>query len=148
LPKVAKHGMVYFIFLKYLRSLEEFRKNPCVQIPHKSPCANFQSLDIFKNSIFIRKEFFFNFQPIRPFWPRAAKPAKPTHQATPPLPLPPSLTKPAAPPPPPLAPPRCPYPTPWSDPNRRPLLNSAACLYSVVNPPSSLRVTGAFMAGY
>jgi hypothetical protein len=44
--------MSYFIFLKYLKSLEEFRKNPCVQIPHKSPWANFQSLGKFKNLIF------------------------------------------------------------------------------------------------
>jgi hypothetical protein len=29
--------MAYFIFLKYWRSLEEFRKNLCVQIPPKSP---------------------------------------------------------------------------------------------------------------
>jgi hypothetical protein len=58
--------MAYFIFLKYLRSLEEFRKNPHVKIPPKSPCANFQSLAIFKNSIFIRKGIFFRFRPIRP----------------------------------------------------------------------------------
>jgi hypothetical protein len=45
--------MAYFIFLKYLRRLEEFRKNPHVKIPPKSPCANFQSRGIFKNSIFI-----------------------------------------------------------------------------------------------
>jgi hypothetical protein len=31
-------------FLKSLKSLEEFRKNPHVKIPPKSPCANFQSL--------------------------------------------------------------------------------------------------------
>jgi hypothetical protein len=41
--------MAYFIFLKYLRSLEESRKNPHVKIPPKFPCANFQSLDKFKN---------------------------------------------------------------------------------------------------
>jgi hypothetical protein len=52
-----------------------------------------------------------------------------------PLPLPPSLTEPVAPPPPPLTPLRCPSPAPWSDPNGGPLLNSAVCLYSVVNPP-------------
>jgi hypothetical protein len=55
--------MSYFIFLKYLRSLEEFRKNSHVQIPPKSLCANFQSLGIFKNLIFIRKGMFFGFQP-------------------------------------------------------------------------------------
>jgi hypothetical protein len=43
--------MACFIFLKYLRSLEEFRKNPYVKIPPKSPCANFQSLCILKNKI-------------------------------------------------------------------------------------------------
>jgi hypothetical protein len=58
--------MAYFIFLKYLKSLEEFRKNPHVKITPKSPCANFQSLGIFKNSIFIRKGIFFRFRPIRP----------------------------------------------------------------------------------
>jgi hypothetical protein len=58
--------MAYFIFRKYLRSLEEFRKNPHVKIPPKSPCANFQSLGIFKNLIFIQKGIFFKFQPIRP----------------------------------------------------------------------------------
>jgi hypothetical protein len=30
--------MAYFIFQKSLRSLEEFRKYPDVQIPSKSPC--------------------------------------------------------------------------------------------------------------
>jgi hypothetical protein len=41
-------------------------KNPHVKIPPKSPCANFQSLGIFKNSIFIRKGIFLRFRPIRP----------------------------------------------------------------------------------
>jgi hypothetical protein len=44
--------MAYYIFLKSLRSLEEFRKNPHVKIPPKSPSTNFQSIDKFKNSIF------------------------------------------------------------------------------------------------
>jgi hypothetical protein len=35
-----------------LRSLEEFKKNPCVQIPPKSPCAHLQSLDNSKKSNF------------------------------------------------------------------------------------------------
>jgi hypothetical protein len=64
--------MPYFIFLKYLRSLEEFRKNPCVQIPPKSTCANIQSLGIFKNPIFIQKKNFpSTFGPISPAarWP-------------------------------------------------------------------------------
>jgi hypothetical protein len=47
--------MAYYIFLKSLTSLEEFRKNPHVKIPPKSPCANFYSLGIFKKSNFIRK---------------------------------------------------------------------------------------------
>jgi hypothetical protein len=50
--------MAYYIFLKSLRSLEEFRKNPHTQIPPKSPSTNFQSLDIIKNQIFIRKRIF------------------------------------------------------------------------------------------
>jgi hypothetical protein len=66
LPMVAYHGMAYFISLKYLDSLEDFRKNPHVKIPPKSPCANFQSRGIFKNSIFIRKGIFLRFWPIRP----------------------------------------------------------------------------------
>jgi hypothetical protein len=72
--------MTYFIFLKYLRNLEEFRKNPHVKIPPKSPCANFQSLGIFKKSNFIRKRIFLTFgptgpaasRPIRSFDPAAA----------------------------------------------------------------------------
>jgi hypothetical protein len=36
--------MAYYIFLKSLRSLEEFRKNPIVKIPLESSCANFQAL--------------------------------------------------------------------------------------------------------
>jgi hypothetical protein len=42
-----------------LRSLEEFRKNPHVKIPPKSPSTNFQSLGKFKNPILIRKFLFF-----------------------------------------------------------------------------------------
>jgi hypothetical protein len=139
--------MAYFIFLKYLRSLEEFRKNPCVQIPPKSSCANFQSLGIFKNSILSKKNFSSTFGSIGPvasrpiwlFWPRAAKQAEPAHQAAP-LPLPPYLTKLAAPPPPPLAPPHhgrrtTSLPRHGATPMDAPLFNSVACLYSVINPP-------------
>jgi hypothetical protein len=46
-----------------LRSLKEFRKNPHVKIPPKSPSTNFQSLGKFKNPIFIRKEFFLRIRP-------------------------------------------------------------------------------------
>jgi hypothetical protein len=55
--------MSYFIFLKYLDSLEDFRKNPHVKIPPKSPPTNFQSLGIFKNQIGIRKRIFPHFRP-------------------------------------------------------------------------------------
>jgi hypothetical protein len=64
--------MAYFIFLKSLRSLGEFRKNPHVKIPPKSPSANFQSLGIFKNQTLFGKEFSRHFQPIQPFGPAAA----------------------------------------------------------------------------
>jgi hypothetical protein len=50
--------MTYFIFLKYLRSLEKFRKNPHIKISPKSPPINFQSLGIFKNQNFIQKRIF------------------------------------------------------------------------------------------
>jgi hypothetical protein len=92
--------MAYFIFLKSLRSLEEFRKNPHVKIHPKSPCANFQSLDIFKNQILFGKEFslslsahpafrpslFFSFFywpifPPLPDWASASPPAQPTRTA-------------------------------------------------------------------
>jgi hypothetical protein len=68
--------MTYFIFLKSLRSLEEFRKNTHVKIPPKSPCANFQGLCIFKNSNFIQKSFFLQFRPIRPS-PEQPRPLRP-----------------------------------------------------------------------
>jgi hypothetical protein len=51
--------MAYFLFLKYMRSLEEFRKNPHVKIPPKSPCANFQSLGKLKKIHFLIQKFFF-----------------------------------------------------------------------------------------
>jgi hypothetical protein len=67
--------MSYYIFLKYLRSLEEFRKNPHVKIPPKSPSINFQILDKFKNPIFNSEILFFLFsarptlRPTRPLSP-------------------------------------------------------------------------------
>jgi hypothetical protein len=72
--------MAYYIFLKSLRSLEEFRKNPHVKIPPKSPSTNFQSLDKFKNPILIQKFFFLILarptprptQPLSPASPLAA----------------------------------------------------------------------------
>jgi hypothetical protein len=67
------HGMAYYIFLKSLRSLEEFRKNPHIKIPPKSSCANFQSLGIFKNQILFRNHFFLRFRP-SPEQPRPLRP--------------------------------------------------------------------------
>jgi hypothetical protein len=64
--------MAYYIFLKSLRSLEEFSKNPHVKIPPKSPSTNFQSLGKFKKSNFIRKEFFLRIRPTRPSLARAS----------------------------------------------------------------------------
>jgi hypothetical protein len=85
--------MAYFIFLKSLKSLEEFRKNPHIKIPPKSPYANLQSLGIFKNQILFGKEFspslsaqpFFlpaDF-PSPSYWASAFQPAQPTHTAQP-----------------------------------------------------------------
>jgi hypothetical protein len=70
-------------FLKYLRSLEEFRKNLHVKIPPKFPCANFQSLSKFKNPIFNSKIFLLHFQPGYPY--------RPTRPSTQPAPLAPLL---------------------------------------------------------
>jgi hypothetical protein len=50
---IAWHGILYFS--KILSSLEEFRKNPHVKIPPKSPSTNCQSLGKFKNPILIQK---------------------------------------------------------------------------------------------
>jgi hypothetical protein len=87
--------MAYLIFLKSLRSLGELRKNPHVKIPPKSPCANFQSLGIFKNQILFGKEFSDHFRPSRgpfsflfnrpfppppPHWALASWPAQLTSQ--------------------------------------------------------------------
>jgi hypothetical protein len=69
--------MAYYIFLKSLRSLEEFRKNPHVKIPPKSPCANFQSLDKFKNSIFNSEILFPYFRLGRPCGPLGLWPSQP-----------------------------------------------------------------------
>jgi hypothetical protein len=68
--------MAYFIFLKYLRSLEEFRKNPHVKIPPKSPDANFQSLGKFKNPIFNSKIIFLRFRPGQPYGPLGLWPSQ------------------------------------------------------------------------
>jgi hypothetical protein len=70
--------MAYYIFLKSLRSLEEFWKNPHVKIPSKSPSTNFQSLDKFKNPILIWKFIFFLiFGPADPAARLASGPSSP-----------------------------------------------------------------------
>jgi hypothetical protein len=55
--------MAYYIFLKSLRVIEEFRKNPHNKISPKSPCTNFQSLCKFKNPILFLKGIFPGFRP-------------------------------------------------------------------------------------
>jgi hypothetical protein len=84
--------MTYYNFLKSLRSLEEFRKNPHVKIPPKSPSTNFQSLGEFKNQFLIQKFFFLlstrsTPRPVRPLAqpghrprrPRRPKSSRPAH---------------------------------------------------------------------
>jgi hypothetical protein len=82
---IAWHGMAYYIFLKSMRSLEEFRKNRHVKIPPNSPSTNFQSLDKFKNPILIQKFFFLAFGPAnlaaRSASGSASPPAVPSPQA-------------------------------------------------------------------
>jgi hypothetical protein len=77
--------MEYYIFLKSLRSLEEFRKNPHVKIPPKSPSTNFQSLGKFKNPIFNSEILFLAFGPADPAARSASglasPPAAPSPQA-------------------------------------------------------------------
>jgi hypothetical protein len=94
----ALHDMAHYNFLNSSRSLEEFRKNPHVKIPHKSPCTNFQIPCKFKNLIFILKGNFLQFstqsaqsaclafQPTRPFLPPSPMPAERRHFRTPPCP--------------------------------------------------------------
>jgi hypothetical protein len=69
--------MAYYIFLKSLRSLEEFRKNPHVKIPPKSPSKIFQNLGKFKNSIFNSEILFLAFGPADPTARSAFGPASP-----------------------------------------------------------------------
>jgi hypothetical protein len=76
--------MACYIFLKSLRSLAEFRKNPHVKIPPKSPSTNFQSLGKFKNLILIRKFLFFLiFDPADPAARLASHPASPPAMPSP-----------------------------------------------------------------
>jgi hypothetical protein len=69
--------MAYYIFLKSLRSLEEFRKISHVKIPPKSPSKNFQSHGKFKNPIFNSEILFPYFRPGRPSGPLGLGPAGP-----------------------------------------------------------------------
>jgi hypothetical protein len=60
--------MACYIFLKSLRSLEEFRKNPHLKIPPKSPCRIFPSLAKFRKSLKFKNLFFlwiFSWDPAR-----------------------------------------------------------------------------------
>jgi hypothetical protein len=88
----ALHGMAYYIFIKSLRSLEEFRKDPHVKIPPKSLSTNFQSLGKFKNPILIQKFFFLAFGPANLAARLASGPARP-----PAAPSPQAKTVPASP---------------------------------------------------
>jgi hypothetical protein len=69
--------VAYYIFLKSLKSLEEFRKNRHVKIPPKSPSTNFQSLGKFKNTIFNSEILFLAFGPADPMARSAPGPASP-----------------------------------------------------------------------
>jgi hypothetical protein len=69
--------MAYSIFLKSLRSLEEFRKKPHIKFPPKSPCANFQSLGKFRNTIFNSEILFPCFWSGRPCSPLGCWPSRP-----------------------------------------------------------------------
>jgi hypothetical protein len=69
--------MASYIFLKSLGSLEEFRKNPHVKIPPKSPSTNFQSLCKLKNPIFNSEILFLAFDPADPAARSASGPASP-----------------------------------------------------------------------
>jgi hypothetical protein len=57
--------MAYYIFLKSLRSLEEFRKNPHVKILPKSP-TNFPSLGKFKIQFLFERNYSSEFRPLGP----------------------------------------------------------------------------------
>jgi hypothetical protein len=69
--------MAYYIFLKSLRSLEEFRKYPHVKIPPKSPSTNFQSLKNSKIQFLIQKILFLIFGPADLAAHSASGPASP-----------------------------------------------------------------------
>jgi hypothetical protein len=76
--------MAYYIFLKSLRSLEEFRKNPHVKIPPISPSTNFQSLAKFKKNPIFNSEIIFPCSwPGQPCGSFSLWPSQPTSCAVP-----------------------------------------------------------------
>jgi hypothetical protein len=89
------HCVAYYIFLKSLRRQEEFRENPHVKIPPKSPSTNFQSLGKFKNPIFNSEILFPCFRPGRSCGPLGLWPSQPCWPHCPRRPKPPSLAHPA-----------------------------------------------------
>jgi hypothetical protein len=52
---MAWHGILYIFFKSMGGGPEEFRTNPHIKIPPKSPYTNFQRLGPFKNPNFILK---------------------------------------------------------------------------------------------
>jgi hypothetical protein len=77
------HGIAYYIFLKPLRSLEKFRKNPHVKIPPKSPFTNFPSLGKFKIQFLFERNYSSEFRPLGPAgWPNPPQPKPPAHSAS------------------------------------------------------------------
>jgi hypothetical protein len=90
-------GMAYYIFQKSLRSIEEFRKNPHLKIPPKSPPTKFPKPLYIQKSNFYLKGIFppnsaHSAQPACPLprpWPAdrpkpSNPPLRPTSPATPP----------------------------------------------------------------
>jgi hypothetical protein len=159
--------MAYYIFLKSLRSLEEFRKILMTKFLLNLLLQIFKALVNSKIQFLSEKKSSSTFGPIG----LVAEPAHPAPSSQAGRASPPGPERPGrlSPPPPSFsflpqcadsaaasshaaAPgaPRRPSPTPWSDRNEHtPLINSVMCFYSDVNaPPSSLRVTDAFMADH
>jgi hypothetical protein len=73
--------MAYYFFLKSLRSPKEFRKNPHVKIPPKSPSTNFPSLGKFKIHFLFEKNSSSEFSPLDPAG--LGLPAGPSHPILP-----------------------------------------------------------------
>jgi hypothetical protein len=74
--------MACFLFQKSLRSLEEFRKNPHLQIPSKSPYKISQSPSKIQIHLKFKIKFPFEFSPgSSPASPTHPEPAQPSPQA-------------------------------------------------------------------